>query len=105
MVPRVALFGRMDSTRSISWTPGARSTLVVGGGEMMKRYLELAALWTFAAAVGLTTGETAAQSDPVQAFPAKPVHLVVPFAAGGGNDILARVISPKMGESFGQPVL
>jgi tripartite-type tricarboxylate transporter receptor subunit TctC len=72
---------------------------------MMKRYLELAALWTFAAAVGLTTGETAAQSDPVQAFPAKPVHLVVPFAAGGGNDILARVLSPKMGESFGQPVL
>lgn len=71
----------------------------------MKRFLEIAALWTFAAAAGLATDQAAAQSEPVQAFPARPIRLVVPFGAGGGNDIVARFLAPKMGESFGQPVL
>lgn len=41
-----------------------------------------------------------------QTFPAqKPITLVVPFASGGGNDILARVIAPKMGQVLGQQVI
>jgi tripartite-type tricarboxylate transporter receptor subunit TctC len=41
-----------------------------------------------------------------QAFPAKqPVRLVVPFAPGGTTDLLARVISGKMGAALGQTVL
>ena len=40
-----------------------------------------------------------------QAFPSKPIRLIVPFQAGGGNDLLARIISQKFFEKWGQPVV
>lgn len=44
-------------------------------------------------------------SDSRQFYPVRPIHLIVPFAPGGGNDLLARIISQKFQESWGQPVL
>jgi tripartite-type tricarboxylate transporter receptor subunit TctC len=38
-------------------------------------------------------------------FPDRPIRFVVPFPPGGGNDILARAIAPKMAEFLGQPVV
>ena len=35
----------------------------------------------------------------------KPIHIIVGFAAGGGNDIIARVFGQKLSESLGQPVI
>jgi len=49
-----------------------------------------------------------ALSAPARAqdnFPTKPVHIIVGFAAGGGNDIIVRVLAPKMSEGLGQPVI
>jgi tripartite-type tricarboxylate transporter receptor subunit TctC len=40
-----------------------------------------------------------------QSYPVKPIRLVVPFTPGGPNDILARLIGQKMGESWGQQVI
>jgi tripartite-type tricarboxylate transporter receptor subunit TctC len=40
-----------------------------------------------------------------QDWPQRPVRLVVPYAAGGGTDIVARVIGQKLGDALGQPFI
>jgi len=42
---------------------------------------------------------------PAQAYPSRPVTLVVPFAAGGATDVYARIITERMRQSLGQPVI
>ncbi len=39
------------------------------------------------------------------AYPDKPVTIIVPFPPGGSTDMVARLMSPKMGEKLGQPVV
>ena len=39
-----------------------------------------------------------------QAWPAKPIRLVVPYPPGGSNDQLARYLGAKLQERWGQPV-
>jgi tripartite-type tricarboxylate transporter receptor subunit TctC len=51
-------------------------------------------------AVALASMDASAQS-----YPSRPIHLVVPFPAGGNTDIYARAIAQKLGELLGQRVL
>jgi tripartite-type tricarboxylate transporter receptor subunit TctC len=40
-----------------------------------------------------------------QAYPNKPIRFLVGFTPGGGNDLMARTVGPKMSEQFNQPVV
>ncbi|SFC03229.1 Tripartite-type tricarboxylate transporter, receptor component TctC [Polaromonas sp. OV174] len=53
-------------------------------------------------ALALALGSNAMAQD---AYPNKPVKLIVPFAPGGTGDIVARLIGHKLGEGFGQSVV
>ena len=54
---------------------------------------------------GLALVAAAVSSTWAQSFPDKPVTLVVPFAAGGPTDVVARMIAIPMGKSLGQSVI
>ena len=66
----------------------------------MKRFIRTAA--HCAIAVMTLVG---ASLSSAQAWPAKPIRLIVPLAPGGGTDIAARVVAIYLGEALGQPVL
>ena len=40
-----------------------------------------------------------------QAYPSKPIRYIVPFPAGGGQDLVVRALAPRMGEALGQTVI
>ena len=44
-------------------------------------------------------------ASSAQSYPSKPIHIIVPYPAGGTSDILARTIGQRLSESFGQPVI
>ena len=60
---------------------------------------------TLSLALAAALGWIAAGSASAQTYPSQPIKLVVPFAPGGGSDILARVISDPLAKRLGQPVV
>jgi tripartite-type tricarboxylate transporter receptor subunit TctC len=53
----------------------------------------------------IVAGAAGAQGDSAASFPTRPIHLIVGFAAGGGNDLFARLVGQKLSENIGQPVI
>ena len=59
-----------------------------------------ACMLALTAASGLVSGSAMAQ-----VWPSRPISLIVPFAAGGTTDVLARAVGQELSKSLGQPVL
>ena len=55
-------------------------------------------------AVALLAASCASAAN-AQTYPNKPIRIIVGYAAGGGNDIIVRVVAPKLSEGLGQPVI
>jgi tripartite-type tricarboxylate transporter receptor subunit TctC len=66
---------------------------------MHRGFLRMVVLWVAALPVAMTAALAAAD------YPAKPLRLIVPFAPGGGNDLLARLVSTQLASGVGQQVL
>ena len=61
--------------------------------------------WVLRSLIAVTLSCVSFLALAQQAFPNKPIRLIVGFAPGGGTDIVARAIAPKMGEILGQSVI
>jgi tripartite-type tricarboxylate transporter receptor subunit TctC len=46
-----------------------------------------------------------AQTDAAKDYPNKPIHMIVGFAAGGGNDVIARIVAQQMSALLGQQIV
>jgi tripartite-type tricarboxylate transporter receptor subunit TctC len=55
--------------------------------------------------VGAAALPTISRTARAQAWPTRPITIIVPFAAGGPNDTLARVLAEQMRVSLGQPII
>lgn len=60
---------------------------------------------TALSALALALFALATQHASAQAYPSKPIRMIVPFTPGGSTDILARAIGQKLTEAWGQPVV
>src|SRR5262245_51149824 len=66
---------------------------------MTRQFRPLAAL------AAVLASACAASAAVAQQYPAKPVHMVVPFPAGGPADLVARLLSSKLPGIWGQPLV
>jgi len=71
----------------------------VRGALLLAAFLGMPGLY------GVKVDNAGAASPPDQNFPSRPLRIVVPFAAGGGTDILARLLGAKLSESWAQPIV
>ena len=55
--------------------------------------------------VAIAAQSARAQGDAAANFPNRPIRLIVGFAAGGGNDLFARLVGQKLSDNIGQPVI
>jgi len=70
----------------------------------LHRKVRTTGLAAFALIAGLSTSAVA-QTDPAANYPNRTIKIVVGFAAGGGNDIIARIIGQKLQDDLGQTVI
>ena len=76
-----------------------RSACAAGGARR--------AVWLLVVQCAVTLGVLSfgANSVHAQAYPLRPIRLIVPWPPGGSNDLGARILAPKLGQSLGQQVV
>jgi tripartite-type tricarboxylate transporter receptor subunit TctC len=90
---------RAGTLRALAVTTATRSDALpdIPTVNLLKRIGLWAAI--VAATIGVQRGALAAD------YPTRPITLIVPYPAGGGNDVIARLVAAKMSASLGQPIV
>jgi len=74
-------------------------------GSMSVGALRAARILAFALAAAAWAAPALAQDKLPDKFPTRPIRMLVPFAPGGGVDVVARIVGKRLGETLGQPIL
>src|ERR671930_385294 len=93
-------FGSQSATAApLDILPGDtnHSVQLIFGEEPMRRRSACTIAMLLIAGLTGAVGIAAAQT-----YPTKPITIIVPFAAGGGNDMMARLLAQHMGRALGQ---
>lgn len=60
---------------------------------------------SLAVALAVAVGTFASAAHAASTYPSKPIRVIVPFAPGGSTDIIARLVTQRMGQELGQPMV
>ncbi len=85
--------------RIVRWAATALPQRVAPLGRCWRGLIGIALLLT------VTSGPAPAQDDPAASYPNRIIRIVVGFAAGGGNDVFARIVAQKLQDIIGQSVV
>jgi tripartite-type tricarboxylate transporter receptor subunit TctC len=80
---------------------GSRATTKWPGGSSVSRVPSL----RFAVLFSLCAALAAPLLSHAQPYPSKPIHLIVPYAPGGGVDTVARALGQELGTALGASVI
>src|SRR5262249_36160390 len=94
--------GALDAARDVRKTLGARN---ISAATAMTGFKGAVLRVGFAALVVIASQSARAQGDAAANFPNRPIRLIGGFAAGGGNDLFARLVGQKLSDNIGQPVI
>src|ERR671932_1431859 len=90
--------GARDCSQNVGWVKRKRNPPRRVGG--LAPTLRIGAA-LFALSLTHPSGLFAA----AEAYPSRPIRLIIPFGPGASNDIVARIVAPRMSETFGQSVV
>src|SRR5260370_38411933 len=62
-------------------------------------------MWKSCAALAVLASLASTPAVKAEEWPTRPLTMIKPFAAGGPNDVLARLFAQRMGEILGQPII